>query len=81
MLAYRKFVISRFSPLPLAFMDGGGDAESGNLTIIMVDNGKMVYVSAISDTKRVRKMEVSNKMVGKTEIFNIIVMHIGNHRS
>ena len=56
-------------------------AEIGNCPIFVAENGNVVHISADSDTKIVNEMEISSLEGRKTEIDNIIVTDIGNHRS
>ena len=56
-------------------------AEVGNCPIFVVENGNIVHISADSDTKVVKEMEISFSEGRKTEIVNIIVTDIGNYRS
>ena len=56
-------------------------AEVGKCPIFVAENGNLVHISADSDTKIVNETEISFLEGRKTEIVNIIVTDIGNHRS
>ena len=56
-------------------------AEVGNCPIFVAENGNVVHISADSDTKIVNETDISFSEVRKTEIVNIIVTDIGNHRA
>ena len=64
-------------------LKGGGPnmAEVGYCPIFVAENGNVVHISADSDTKIVNETDTSFSEVRKTEIVNIIVTDIGNHRS
>ena len=55
--------------------------DVGNCPIFVAENGNIVHISADSDTKIVNETENSFSEGWKTEIINIIVADIGNHRS
>ena len=56
-------------------------AEVGNCPIFVAENGNVVHISADSDTKIVNETDISFSEGRKTEIVNIIVTDIGNHRA
>ena len=56
-------------------------AEVGYCPIFVAENGNVVHISADSDTKIVNETDISFSEVRKTEIVNIIVTDIGNHRA
>ena len=56
-------------------------AEVGNCPIFVAENGNVLHISADSDTKIVNETEKSFLEGRKTEIDNMIVTDIGNHRS
>ena len=56
-------------------------AEIGNCPIFVSENENVVHISADSDTKIVNETEISSLEGQNTEIVNIIVTDIGNHRS
>ena len=56
-------------------------AEVGNCPNFVAENGNVVHISADSDTKIVNETDISFSEVRKTEIVNIIVTDIGNHRA
>ena len=55
--------------------------EVGNCPIFVAENGNLVHILADSDTKIVNETEISFSEGRKTEIVNIIVTDIENHRS
>ena len=56
-------------------------AEVGNCPIFVAENGNLVHISPDSDTKIVNETEISFSEGRKTELVNIVVTDIGNHRS
>ena len=56
-------------------------AEVGNCPNFVAENGNVVHISADSDTKIVNETDISFSEGRKTEIVNIIVTDIGNHRA
>ena len=56
-------------------------AEVGNCPIFVAEHGNLVHISADLDTQIVNEMESSILEGRKTEIVNIIVTDIENHRS
>ena len=56
-------------------------AEIGNRHIFVAENGNVVHILADSYTKIVNETEISFSDRRKTEIFNMIVTDIKNHRS
>ena len=56
-------------------------AEVGYCPIFVAENGNVVHISADPDTQIVNETEISISEGRKTEIVDIIVTDIGNHRS
>ena len=56
-------------------------AEVGDCPIFVAENGNVVHILADSDTRIVNETDISFSEGRKTEIVNIIVTDIGNHRA